>query len=43
MLDAFGITEEEIRRDLQFVRRQYFPEDGDTEPEAEAAVGGVGT
>jgi hypothetical protein len=43
MLDAFGIAEGEVRADLAFVRRRYFPEDGDNEPEREVALGGVGT
>jgi transposase-like protein len=42
-LAAFGITEEEVRRDLAFVRERYFPEDIDDEPAPTAELGGVGS
>ena len=42
-LAVFGITEEEVRRDLAFVRERYFPEDIDDEPAPTAELGGVGS
>ncbi|MFO7782372.1 MAG: sulfotransferase [Spirochaetia bacterium] len=42
-LAAFGITEEEVRRDLAFVRERYFPEDIDAESEPTGELGGVGS
>lgn len=42
-LAAFGITEEEVRRDLAFVRERHFPEDIDDESKQAAEFGGVGS
>lgn len=42
-LAAFGISEEEVRRDLAFVRERYFPGDSGEKPEPTAELGGVGS